>query len=209
MSLKIYATQSRGYTLTPEGSHIARCFRVIDLGTQDTEYQGNRTERPQVLLQWVLLDDETGKPVITRRYNASLHPQSVLRKDLEAWVGKINTAFSLASLLNKPCLLAISYNRMDNYIKTNVAGVSSVPQNLEVPPLPAKYTPLFFDLSSPDRAIFETLPFRMREDILKSKEVRTNRELYNFLTAPKKTGDGSKPKPSLFNSLLQRLVGGN
>jgi hypothetical protein len=185
MSLKLYASQAIDYTPASEGTHIARCLRVIDLGTQDTEYQGKQMERPQVILQFVLLDEEIANPVVTKRYTASLHPQSGLRKDLEAWVGKINLEFSLSSLLNKPCLVSISHNQKDNRVYANVSGVSSVPKGFDVPELPPQYQPLIFDLSKPDRAVFELLPVRMRGDILRSKEARTNQELYDFLTAPK------------------------
>ena len=208
MSLKLYASQVIDYAPAAEGTHIARCLRVVDLGTQDIELQGKRVERPQVILQFVLLDDETTNPVVTKRCTASLHPQSVLRKDLDAWVGKIDLEFSLSSLPNKPCLVTISHHKKDNRIKANVSSVSSVPKNFEVPELPPQYVPSFFDLSSPDRVIFESLPIRMRNDILKSKEVRTNRELYNFLTSSQKIEMESKSdKLNRFSMMLQRLVG--
>lgn len=183
MSLDLYVpTVTDEYQPASEGAHIARCIRVVDLGTQDTEFQGQKMERPQVILQFILLDDDLVNPVVTRRYTASLHPKSGLRQDLENWVGKIGVHFTLRSLLNKPCLVTITHKEKLGRIFANVSSVSAVPKNIQVPEMPSGYEPCCFDLNHPDRAVFDRLPARMRADILNSKEARTNPELRALLT---------------------------
>ena len=43
-----------GFTPAPEGTHVARCVRLIDLGTQHGEYLGQATVRNQVMVMWEL-----------------------------------------------------------------------------------------------------------------------------------------------------------
>jgi hypothetical protein len=182
MGLELYAPTTDDYKPASEGTHVARCLRVVDLGTQDTEFQGKKMERAQVVLQFILLDDDLINPVVTRRYTASLHPKSGLRQDLENWVGKIGVHFTLQSVLNKPCLVTITHKEKNGRVFANVSSVAAVPKNINVPETPAEYEPLCFDLNHPDKTVFDKLPARMRADILNSKEVLANPELRSLLT---------------------------
>ena len=80
MSLK--ATSSgKDFELAPVGVHPARCYRVIDLGTQTTEWQGQTKKAHKVMLTWELLGDERmadGRPFsISKRFTASTHEKGV------------------------------------------------------------------------------------------------------------------------------------
>ena len=44
------------YPKVPTGVHNARCVRVIDLGTQRSDYGGNITYKRQVLVIWEIPD---------------------------------------------------------------------------------------------------------------------------------------------------------
>src|ERR1700730_8911487 len=75
----------------PEGAHIAVCYRVVDLGTQDTSYMGNPKRSHLILLSWELPDAkmQDGRPfTISRRDPYSASSKASLRKDLESWRGK-------------------------------------------------------------------------------------------------------------------------
>jgi hypothetical protein len=125
------------YTPPAEGTHVARCLRIVDLGTQDTEFQGKKMERPQVILQFIVLDDENlAAPIVTRRYTASLHPKSGLRQDLENWIGKVDIDFTMKMLLNRPCLVTVTHREKDKRIYANVSAVSGVPKGMDVPEMP-------------------------------------------------------------------------
>jgi hypothetical protein len=86
-------------TPAPEGTHTARCFAVIDLGTQTSEWQGQQVSKRKVLLGFELPDElhtfdekEGPKPFsIWSRFTASLHPKGQLRPMLEAWRGRAFT----------------------------------------------------------------------------------------------------------------------
>jgi hypothetical protein len=68
-----------------------RCFRQIVLGTQEVAYSGDTSYRPLVLFGWELMEEPTadGKPqIVQKRYSASMHEKTTLRKDIDAWRGK-------------------------------------------------------------------------------------------------------------------------
>lgn len=130
------------FTPAPVGTHVARCIRLTDLGTQHGEYKGQPTRRNQVLITWELPDEMIeieGKevPVTTSRfYTNSLGEKANLRRDLEGWRGKAFTEdelqrFDLMNILGKPCMLTIVGGENG---KTKVASVSGLPKRTECPP---------------------------------------------------------------------------
>lgn len=137
-----YASEPEGnFTPAPVGTHVARCFRIVDLGTQHGEYKGNPTRRNQIVISWELPEEtiETDKGTIpltaSRFYTNSLSEKASLRQDLEAWRGRGFTdaelqKFDLESILGQPCMLTIISN--DNG-KTKVAGVTGLPKNMKCP----------------------------------------------------------------------------
>lgn len=138
-----YSSDSGGgsFTPAPVGTHVARCFRIIDLGTQHGEYKGKPTRRNQVLVSWELPDElieiegEERPATTSRFYTNSLGEKANLRKDLESWRGRSFTddelrKFDLESILGKPCMLTVVGG--DNG-KTKVATVSGLPKNTKCP----------------------------------------------------------------------------
>ena len=56
------------FTPVPAGMHLARCYRVIDLGTQDSTYLGTVTKKPKVMFQFeVHGEDDAGNPIVTAK----------------------------------------------------------------------------------------------------------------------------------------------
>src|ERR1700757_2472795 len=86
------------FEMTPEGVYTARCYRIIDLGTQKGAEQFGGKEQHKVMVSWELVGtddpkmqegDNRGKPFsIHKRYTVSLSEKASLRADLEAWRGK-------------------------------------------------------------------------------------------------------------------------
>src|SRR5690606_20723228 len=99
----------------PTGNHVARCIRLIDLGTQHSEYQGQPNVRNQVLISWELCNElmEEGKPyIVSHFYTNSLNEKATMRAHLEAWRGRAFTeaeckGFDLNNVLGKPCMLTV------------------------------------------------------------------------------------------------------
>ena len=107
------------FKIAPVGSHLARLYRIIDLGTQTTEYMGQTKMLRKVKFFWELHGDDLktddGKPLIqTRNYTLSLGDKASLRKDLESWRGKSFTedelrGFDITNLLDKWCMVTIQH----------------------------------------------------------------------------------------------------
>lgn len=148
----------------PIGTHIARCVKIIDIGTQKGEYQGKVNIRRQCIVGWELPNelmtegDYKGKPfVVSRFYTASLGEKANLRKDLENWRGRAFTeqelmGFESKNILDKPCMLGIIHNDKG---KARVSGVMAVPKGT---PVPNRVNDLlYFSLDDFDAKIYESL----------------------------------------------------
>lgn len=176
MSLTVRATGGGDFELTPEGIYIARCFRIIDLGTQTTEFNGESRSRQKIVISWELLDPETkmkdGRPFsISKRYTASLHEKAQLRKDLQAWRGKRFTdeeleGFDLKNVLGAYCQLQVVHEE-----GKNGATYDNVDAIMATREKPAGINPeVYFDISEPDLAVFDSLSDRLKEHIMSAPE---------------------------------------
>jgi len=114
--------QSKGggtFEQPPVGTHVARCIRIIDIGTQTSEYQGAETIRRQCIIFFELPNElmthgeAAGKPFIASKfYTQSLNEKATLRKDLVNWRGREFTdveleGFEPKNILDKGCLLRL------------------------------------------------------------------------------------------------------
>ena len=161
------------------GTYPATCFRLIDLGTQQSEYQGKPIVKKQVLIAWELPTeiieegDFAGQPYgIGKFYTISLHEKSNLRKDLESWRGRSFTAeelegFDLRNILGKPCLVSVIHNDKGN---ARVSGVMALPKGSQ------KYEQInesqCFDVDQWDQKLFENLPEGIQKIIKESDEYK-------------------------------------
>lgn len=139
------ATDSGGggdFKPAPEGTHVARCVRMIDLGTQPGSKQFP-TPRPRVMLMWELpleTEEVDGKPMpmmVLKRYTMSTHEKSVLRHDLNSWRGRALTdeeakAFDLRKVLGHPCMVTVTHSQDGKY--ANIQAVTACPKGMAVPP---------------------------------------------------------------------------
>jgi hypothetical protein len=125
--------EERSFELPPPGSHVAVCFRIVDLGTQTGQYG----PRAQILFSWELPDElqADGRPfTISRRYGLSSGRKSSLRADVEGWLGRVLTGndfgkFDLSTLLGTTCLIGIKHEvREDGRTFANVTSVMRRPK---------------------------------------------------------------------------------
>ena len=86
--------------LIPEGVYPARCFSIVDLGTQNKVFKETEKEVHEISLSFEIPelsyefeDKETGEKkkgckTISSTFTASLSSKANLRKFLDAWRGK-------------------------------------------------------------------------------------------------------------------------
>ena len=163
----------------PAGTHVARCIKLLDLGTQFGEYQGKPNALRKVVISWELPNeimtegDYAGKPfIVSKFYTASLGDKANLRKDLVNWRGREFTEEELAgfeskNILGKPCMVQITPNDKG---KNRVTGVMALMKGTECPP--QVNPPIYFSLEREefDARVMESLSEYYQELIKKSPE---------------------------------------
>lgn len=138
----------------PIGNHPARCYRVIDLGTQQGAYMGKPKIQHKVMISWELFSDEKMQDgrnyMVSNSYTLSGSEKSRLRQHLESWRGRGFTeadwnTFHIEKLIGVPCLLQIVHDPKDGGgVYANISSIAGVPKGLTVPAMTCD--PLFFSL---------------------------------------------------------------
>jgi hypothetical protein len=148
----------------PVGTELARCIKIIDIGTQRGEYQGKVSIKRQVIIGWELPNalmtegEYAGKPfTVSKFYTASLNEKANLRADLANWRGRDFTpeelgGFDAKNILSKTCMLSLTENDKG---KVRVTGVMAIPKGMQVP---EQVNPtVYFSLDAFDPAVFSNL----------------------------------------------------
>jgi hypothetical protein len=204
---------SREFKTVPSGTHLARLYRIVDLGTQTSQFDGGEVKmQRKVMFGWEIhgeADDgtplltEEGKPMaVFKNYTLSWNEAATLRKDLQAWRGtpwtdKEAARFDLKNVLGQWCMLNIIHRpgNKDGKVFANVAGISPVPGFLKKQGLPEGHNELqMFRLGDPDWELFETFSKGLKAKIESSPE-------YKALANTGASGNGAKSLASMSNDL--------
>jgi len=186
MSFVVRASEST-FKPVPPGTHLARCYRIVDLGTQETNYQGKVNHQRKLMIQWEVhgqddngyaLVTKGGEPMsISKNYTVSLGEKARLRQDLITWRGKAFTpeelkGFELKNLLGVWCMLSVVETPgNDGKTYSNVNAITPVPAIVKKNGLPSYYNePGIFSIDSPDMELFETFSDYLKAKIMASPE---------------------------------------
>ena len=173
------------FKLIDAGVYPARCYSMIELGTQTTEFNGESKVSRQVNITWELptekavFHEERGEEpyVVSKTYNLSMHEKATLRKDLESWRGQGFTddeakSFDITKLIGKPCQISIIHKKSPDGLKTyaNLSSITPVMKGVTVPDQinPSKV----LEFQDFNWQIFKDLPEWLREKIVKSPEYK-------------------------------------
>ena len=179
--------KGNGFENCPPGMHLARCYRIVDLGTQKSSYMGQPKFQHKIMIGWeVHPTDEDGKLVKMRdgrpfavfaNYTHSWSEKAKLRIHLQSWRNKPFTKeelrrFDLKNVLGAFCMLTvIEREGEDGSIHSNVNGVNPVPSVVKNSGLPPPINPNeLFTLQNPDMALFETFSDKLKAKIMSSPE---------------------------------------
>jgi len=169
--------KEKQFEMPPADSHVATGYRVIDLGTQQIDWQGKIKRQHKILISWeldVLMTEgeNAGKPfTMHKRYTYTFDPKGSLRPDLEAWRGRPFTeeemnSFKLNKLLGVPCLMGVVHNKKDGKTYANISSIMKLPKGLTAPKL---INPTVdFDLSEFDQAVYDSFSDGLKETIAHS-----------------------------------------
>lgn len=167
------------YTPAPAGNHIARLSALIDTGTHEREWQGQKKIAREVVFVWELLNEmnEEGKAFMVRReFNLSMHEKAGMRLAIESWRGRKFTEeeageFDISKLLGHVCLVNVVHKENKKDPKNpyaNVASITPPPKGMPVPP--AKNPVVIFHLDNYSQTVFESLGKGTRAKIMESPE---------------------------------------
>jgi hypothetical protein len=168
--------KSSSFPSVSVGVHKSRCIKVIDLGTQKNEFEGNITWKRQILVIWEVPEQtsETSEPLtISKFYTLSLHEKSNLGIDLTSWRGRPfseteKKGFDISKLIGHTCLLNVIQGNKNN----KIGSIMPLPKGDKI--AEQYHTGVVFDLEKYQKGqkeVFNQLSEGIRNIILRSKEL--------------------------------------
>lgn len=180
-------SNSKEFKNSPPGSHLGRLYKIVDLGTQQGEWEGKATYARKMIFYFELhgeddkglpLVNDDGKPlIVTKYYNASLGEKATLRKHLQTWLNldfsKMPEGFDLEKLLGKFAMINVTTYQKDGKTRASVEGLSAVPAIVVKHGLPEGFNEIsMFTLNKFDSAKFDALSDGIKKMIISSPEYR-------------------------------------
>lgn len=193
---KMKMTSSAGSFQDPTaGTYAGVCVRVVDLGTQEQEWEGKKSTKRQLMLGFELHGDavdtdgcgymlnDSGQPdpmkpfLVSAFLTASFHEEATLRKYMESWRGQPYSdqdiaafetdGFDWALMLGVPCMVKMEANAKG---KVKIKGLSRLQKNIDKPV--SVNSEIVFVLDEFDQQAFNALPQGIRDIIAKSPEFK-------------------------------------
>lgn len=202
--MPLIVKDSGEFISVPAGMHLARCYRIVDKGTQ----RGFQDKlQPTVMLQFEIHgEDEEGRPLVakdgrplsqSKSYNCTLSDKSNLRKDLQMWRGRDFTpqelrGFELKNVLGAWAMLSVIHKESNGKTYTKITAINPVPANIKKAGLPEGVNALqVFDIENPDMKIFDSFSEKLKSEITSSPEWQAmHGEGEPVQAEPKKSGGG-------------------
>ena len=184
--MAINATNSGGTPreLIPAGNYIARCYKMVHIGTVEEIILGEKKVLNKVRIGWELptelrvFSQEKGEQpiVIDKEYTLSMHEKASLRAALKSWRGKDFTekeaeCFDITKLLGVPCFINIIHKpgkKDPSKIYEEIAGITPMPKGVSCPDQINQTFVLSYD--EWDQAKFDSLPDFIKNKMITSME---------------------------------------
>jgi hypothetical protein len=179
MKAPVNSGSSANKQIAPEGTHVARCYQIIDKGTTFDEKWQNRKRKIQFMfelpMELAVFNEEKGEQpfYVKTVFNLSMGEKASLRKFIESWFGKKMTDkqaadFEIFTLIGAACMINVVHNGKEDRTYANIMSISPMPKGMQCPP--AVNMPMCYDTTAHDEQVFIMLPEFMQEDIKKSDE---------------------------------------
>lgn len=204
--------ESGQFENSPPGNHIARCYGVIDLGTQSHSFQGESWsqrdvrisfELPNELMTGIYNQESKGKPFsVGCTVKQSLHSKARLRALLKGWRGRDFTpeelkGFDLKSIIGKACRVNLVASPDGQF--TNIEGISPLGKlkdaggKMVLEPCPKQVNKSVYFCLEPDEfdvAMLGQLSEKTQEKIRKSPEWQALASREKQPEAPEEPAEG-------------------
>jgi hypothetical protein len=168
----------------PAGNHVARVYRIIQIGTITEQVEGKEKEMYKVSIGFelpnetkVFKEGQEAQPyVVSREYTFSMNEKANLRKMVEGMLGVSLTdeeaeGFDLTDILGRACLLNVVHKKSaTGNMYALIQGAAPIPKGMEVP---AAVNPtLVLDYDNWSQEAFDSLSPFVKDKIMSSKEFR-------------------------------------
>ena len=137
---------NKQYEPVPAGTHVARLYRIVEIGTVEGEWMGEVKKSKKVWLTFelpnetkVFKEEDGPKPlVISAEFSLTMGPKSKLRPIVEGMIGttlKDEEAynFDVLKLVGQPCLVNVTHTHKGDRVYANVASTSPLLKGMEAP----------------------------------------------------------------------------
>ena len=192
MAILAKAGESAPRELIPVGNYVARCYKMIEIGTVLEDGQYGKKFPHKIRIGWEfphelkVFNTEKGEQplVIDREYTLSMAEKANLRKDLKAWRGRGFTeeeakAFDVTKLIGAPCMINVIHKPSEKdptKVYEQITSITPLPKGMTIP---AQINPTFIlSYDAWDQAKYDSLP-----DFIKDK-MKTSDE-YKVMFGPK------------------------
>lgn len=166
------AKETKTFDPAPAGTHIARCYGCISLGTQHSEIFADAFkvmlmfELPMELIQ---MDGKDIPMTVSKEYTLSLGKKSNLRKHLDAWRGRAFTeeelaGFEVSKVVGAPCQLTIVHvisGKGSAYAK--IESITGLARSMKAPD--QVHPSVKFEVEEGRNPVFLALPEWIRKKI--------------------------------------------
>ena len=167
-------------------TYPARCIRIIDLGTHETEWKGKKRDTHEVMIGFefpteldVFNEEKWEEPFFLSKYfTLSLGEKANLRKFLENWRGKAFTedelkGFDLEKLIWVPALVnVIEVQTKSGDTRSVIGGATTLPKGMEVPAQINDSLIFSLEENAVDQTVLEKLWEKTQEKIKWSNEYK-------------------------------------
>lgn len=176
----MHIPKSGSFEPAPEGQHVACCIRILDLGTQEGEYMGDKTLRHQIMIEWELphAKMKDGRPfTFGAFYTLSSSEKSRLRQHLEAWRGRKFKdgdfgpgGFQIQKLLGQWCMISVGHEERNGQIKAKMLSIAGLPAGTPKPKMVNPPAYLSLNPEEFDEEIYNSLSDGLKKKIASSPE---------------------------------------
>jgi hypothetical protein len=165
----------------PSGSHVARLYQIVHIGTTEFEYMGETKKSDKIRLTFelcnekkVFVEGEEEKPLaISREFGFSMHPKSKLRPFVEGMGGATMhddeaANFDVETLLGMDCLLTVIHTEKNGNVYANIHNASPLPKGMKAPPMYNEKQ--LIDVNKSSEEAIAALPEFLRDKIYATEE---------------------------------------
>lgn len=133
--------------LPPTGTHRAVLYKLVNLGTLETEWQGKPKKSHKIRLIWELSDENieyekdgqkvTAPFAVGRKFTLSMGDNSHLYPIVQGITGGLTDDerwnFDVESLVGQPCLITVIHDEWEGKKFAKVTGATKLPKGMMEP----------------------------------------------------------------------------